>query len=116
MGPAEAINEVVAWGATGARRSTIPLSDRSRSSLRALQARQDATTFSQVWGPPRERGTTWSRFSACPLQYWHRCPSRANTARRDSGAAARYGTRTKWTSLITDGTGTDRRSERNSAP
>ncbi len=50
--------------------------------MRALQGRQAATTFSQVWGPPLERGITWSMFSAGALQYWQRCPSRTNTARR----------------------------------
>ena len=49
-------------------------------------------------------------------QYWQRWPSRANTARRDSGAVARNGTRTKCTRRMTVGTGTLRRSERNSAP
>ena len=49
-------------------------------------------------------------------QYWQRWPSRANTARRDSGALARNGTRTKCTRRMTVGTGTPRRSERNSAP
>ena len=47
-------------------------------------------------GPPRERGTTWSMFSAARLQYWQRWPSRAKTARRESGTRLRYGTRTKW--------------------
>jgi hypothetical protein len=93
MGPADAISEVVACGATGTRLSAIEHSCGRRSSLRALHARHDATTLSHAWGPPRERGTTWSMFSAAPPQYWHRWPSRAKTARRDSGAAARYGTR-----------------------
>ena len=64
IGPADAISDVVACGATGGRRSTMPHSRGSRSSLRALHDRHDATTFSHVCGPPRERGTTWSRFSA----------------------------------------------------
>ena len=54
--------------------------------MRALQPRHDATTLSQEWVPPRERGTTWSRFSALLPQYWQRWWSRANTARRESGA------------------------------
>ena len=62
-------------------------------------------------GAARDRGSR----PAVP-QYWHRCPSRAKTARRESGAVARNGTRTKCTSRITVGTGTFRRSERNSAP
>ena len=40
--------------------------------LLELQERHDATTLSQAWGPPRERGTTWSMFSAARLQYWQR--------------------------------------------
>ena len=75
--------------------------------MRALHERHDATTLSHSCGPPRERGTTWSMFSAARLQYWQRWPSRANTARRDSGTRVRYGTRTKWTRRITDGTGND---------
>src|SRR4029079_3631401 len=76
----------------------------------------DATTLSQAWGPPRDRGTTWSMFSAARLQYWHRWPSRAQTARRESGTRLRYGTRTKWCSRITDGTGSWARSECRTAP
>ena len=60
----------------------MPASCGSRSSLRVLQRRQAATTFSQVWGPPLLRGMTWSRFSAADPQYWHREPSRAKTVRR----------------------------------
>ena len=39
--------------------------------------------FSQLDGPPFERGITWStvRLEREP-QYWHVQPSRANTARR----------------------------------
>src|SRR5581483_3487357 len=69
-------------GTEGGRRSFIPLSCSSSSSLRMLQGRQAATTLSQVWVPPLLRGTTWSMFSAGDPQYWHTCPSRANTARR----------------------------------
>jgi len=81
-----------------------------------LHDRQLATTFSHACGPPRERGTTWSMFSAVRLQYWQRWPSRANTARRDSGTRLRCGTRTKCTSRITEGAGTTVRSECSSAP
>src|SRR5207253_1153404 len=56
IGPAEAMSDVVACGATGGRRSTIPHSLGRRASLRALQERQEATTFSHVCAPPRERG------------------------------------------------------------
>src|SRR5689334_3535984 len=55
-------------------------------------------------------------FSAARLQYWQRWPSRANTARRESGTRLRYGTRTKWLRRITDGTGSWARSERRTAP
>src|SRR5436190_7510862 len=114
--PAVAASHNAAWGAVGARWSLRPASARRRSSFRALHARHEATTFSQLWVPPRERGTTWSRSAAARLQYWQRCPSRANTARRESGTRVRYGTRTKWTRRITEGAGTTVRSERNSAP
>src|SRR5690606_22308157 len=55
-----------------------------RPPLRELQAKQAATTFSQVSTPPRDTGWTWSRVSfwrgnACP-QYMHRCWSRAKSA------------------------------------
>ena len=55
-------------------------------------------------------------FSAARLQYWHRWPSRAKTARRDSGTRLRWGTRTKWLSRITEGTGSCARSERAELP
>src|SRR5690349_9484310 len=102
-------------GATGSRRSRRSVSWRYRFSLRALHGRHDATTFSQVCSPPRDRGITWSMFSAGRLQYWHRCSSRANTARRESGTRLRYGTRTKCTSRMTDGHGTFMRAEWSSA-
>ena len=51
--------------------------------MRALQLRHEATTLSQVCSPPRDRGTTWSTFSAGRWQYWQRCPSRAKIARRE---------------------------------
>ena len=59
-----------------------------------LQGRQAATTLSQLWVPPFERGITWSMFSAGALQYWQRWPSRTNTARRFSAMRAWYGTLT----------------------
>src|SRR4051812_37739542 len=55
-------------------------------------------------------------FSAVRLQYWHRWPSRAKTALRDRGTRLRYGTRTKWLSRITDGTGKTARSECRTPP
>src|SRR3954470_16989441 len=93
------------WGATGGRRSRRSVSSRYRFSLRALQGRHEATTFSQVCSPPRDRGITWSMFSAGRLQYWQRWLSLAKTARRDNGTRERYGTRTKWVSRMTVGTG-----------
>ena len=48
-----------------------PASCGVRSSFRALHFRHEATTFSHEWSPPRERGITWSRFSAVAPQYWH---------------------------------------------
>jgi hypothetical protein len=42
--------------------------------------------------------------SAGAAQYWHRPPSRANTARRLSGARRRIGTRTYVVNRTTDGT------------
>ncbi len=56
MEPAVAITQRVAWGATGRRWRRRSVSARSRFSLRALHGRQDATTFSQLCSPPRERG------------------------------------------------------------
>src|SRR5690242_13188378 len=116
MAPALATIQRLAFGSRGGWARRRPTSDRSRSSLCELHARHDATTFSHACGPPRDRGTTWSMFSAARLQYWHRCPSRAKTARRESGTRLRYGTRTKWLRRITDGTGSWARSERRTAP
>ena len=64
------MSEVVACGARGTWRGVMWHSAGSRSSFLALQLRQDATTFSHVCAPPRDRGTTWSRFSAFEPQYW----------------------------------------------
>src|SRR2546423_14445054 len=116
MEPTVAISQRDAWGARGWRRRDRPHSWGRRSSLRALQARQEATTLSQVCSPPRDRGTTWSMFSAPRLQYWHRWRSRAKTARRDSGTRFRNGTRTKCTRRITEGMGRTARSEWSSPP
>ncbi len=66
--------------------------------------------------PPRERGITWSRFSAAAPQYWQRQASRANTARRVSGACGRYGTRTYLRSRTTDGASMTIRSEWKTMP
>src|SRR3989440_3549450 len=116
MDPTVAISQRDAWGARGWRRRDRPHSWGRRPSLRALQARQEATTLSQVCSPPRDRGTTWSMFSAPWLQYWQRWRSRAKTARRDSGTRLRNGTRTKWTRRITEGMGRTARSEWSSPP
>src|SRR5262245_29412168 len=56
-------------GAYGCRNSENPASWGVRSSFLALHFRQEATTFSHVCSPPRERGITWSRFSAAAPQY-----------------------------------------------
>ena len=50
-------------------------------------------------------------FSAVAPQYWHRWPSRANTARRLSAARVRNGTFTKYVRRMTDGSGKATRSE-----
>jgi len=70
-------------GVRGWRSSRIPTWRGSALPLRRLQGAQEATMFSQLDGPPFERGTTWStvRFARDP-QYWHVQLSRANTARR----------------------------------
>ena len=94
-------------GATGRRWSRRSVSARSRFSLRALHGRHEATTFSQLCSPPRDRGRRGRCSRPGRLQYWQRWPSRAKTARRDSGTRDRYGTRTKWVSRMTVGTGTD---------
>ena len=68
--------------------------------MRELQLLQAATTFSQECSPPRDRGTTWSRFSAGRLQYWQRWLSRAKTARRDNGTTRSPGEKAKsWADL-----------------
>ena len=77
------------WARTGWRARRKPASWGVRFSFFALHRRQAATTFSQMCAPPRERGITWSRFSAAAPQYWHVHPSRAKTARRVSGACGR---------------------------
>src|SRR5439155_15583969 len=79
-------------GAKGWRCRWKPASCGVLSIFLALHRRHAATTFSHTWSPPRERGSTWSRFSAAEPQYWHSHPSRANTARLVSGAWARKGT------------------------
>ncbi len=99
------------------RRSTIPHSFGSRASLRALHAaaRRDDVL-------PRVR--TAARTRQDVVEVLGRCCRSTGTggrrARRRPGATAARspgtGTRTKCTSRITVGTGTIRRSERNSAP
>ena len=56
--PAEREAEAVASGANGRRARWKPASCGVRFSFLALQRRHAATTFSQVWRPPRERGIT----------------------------------------------------------
>src|ERR1022692_4917555 len=55
--------------------------NRNSDGLRVLTCLLDHTRFSHVSGPPRERGTTWSRLpssgrSNAPV-YWQRLPSRS---------------------------------------
>jgi len=56
--------------------------------LRRLQSWQQATRFSQVERPPRERGTTWSRVSSLAVstmpQYWQALRSRSRMFLRES--------------------------------
>src|SRR6266508_598055 len=98
----------VSLGARGSRRNRRPTSWGSRSSLWLLHRRQAATTFSQTWRPPRERGTTWSTFSARSPQYWQTWSSRTNTARLDNPARALKGTFTKYRRRMTLGAGSTR--------
>src|SRR5215217_8717206 len=70
MRPTAITIQSVSLGARGSRRRRKPASWRRRSSFWLLQRRQAATTFSHTWRPPRERGTTWSTFSARSPQYW----------------------------------------------
>ena len=78
----------------------------SRFSLRALQGRHDATTFSQVCSPPVTAGSRGrcSRPAGCSTG------SAARHGRRRPGGTAGpgsgTGTRTKWASRITVGHGT----------
>src|SRR3954471_5813555 len=71
-------------GARGSVIGCIPATLGSRSPLRRLQGAQHVTMLSQVEGPPRDRGITWSsvRVPRTWPQYWHVQLSRANTARR----------------------------------
>src|SRR6266542_527364 len=91
----------VSLGARGSRRNRRPTSWGSRSSLWLLHRRQAATTFSQTWRPPRERGTTWSTFSARSPQYWQTWSSQTNTARLDNPTRALKGTFTKYQKRMT---------------
>ena len=62
---------------------SCPPASGSCEPFRRLQGPQEATTFSQVVRPPRERGTTWSkvRWSRLP-QYWQVNSSRRNRLKR----------------------------------
>src|SRR5690606_753023 len=77
-----------------------------RSRLRALHDLQHATTFSQLVGPPRLRGMTWSRVRSdvCVPQYWQLCSSRLNTFLLLNATRCLKGARTKRFSLMTLGT------------
>src|SRR4051794_41788593 len=71
-------------GGRGSDMSVMPATLGRRSPLRRLHGAQHVTMLSQVDGPPRERGTTWSRVRVprTPPQYWQGQLSRADTARR----------------------------------
>src|SRR4051794_41359725 len=71
-------------GGRGSDMSVMPATLGSRSPLRRLHGAQQVTMLSQVDGPPRERGITWSsvRVPRTPPQYWQVQLSRAKTARR----------------------------------
>src|SRR5580765_4157259 len=76
------------FGARGSWSSFKPASCGRRLPLRVLTCLLDHTRFSHVSGPPRERGTTWSRLpssgrSNAPV-YWQRLPSRSRMARAQS--------------------------------
>src|SRR6478672_8508274 len=76
------VRRKTSFGAAGRRFKVRPASRARRFSLRELQRLHAATTLSQVCWPPRDRGMTWSTFSAGEPQYWHTQSSRAKTARR----------------------------------
>ena len=50
-------------GSTGFESGCIPISDGSRLPLRVLHGLQAVTTLVQMFVPPRESGTSWSRVS-----------------------------------------------------
>ena len=84
----------VPCGARGCTRRLHPISCGVRSPLMLLHLRQQATRFSHVSAPPRERGSTWSIVVACASQYAQRLPSRRSTPRRVSGTRRACGMRT----------------------
>ena len=59
-GPHQRVTRAAHVGACGVVRSGIRASAGVRSPLRWLQPPQAATVFSQVFLPPRARGTMWS--------------------------------------------------------
>jgi len=61
-------NQVVPWGGRGVIRNCHDISAGVRSPLMLLHRRQQATRFSQLSFPPRERGMTWSIVFAAPPQ------------------------------------------------
>src|ERR1039458_1157940 len=80
---------------------------RQAVALAGVHLRLDHTRFSHVSGPPRERGTTWSRLpssgrSNAPV-YWQRLPSRSRIVRAHSFGRF-FGTRAKFTATMTVGT------------
>src|ERR1700733_9556824 len=90
----------------------MPASSGVLSPFRLLQAKQQATRFSQVLAPPRERGTMWSSVSFDGVesfrQYWQVLRSRARIPFRES-ILVRRGIRRYSRRRITAGTGRVRR-------
>src|SRR5229473_1441452 len=98
--------------ALGSRISFIPASMGNWLPFCRLQGWQQATRFSQVEAPPRERGTTWSRVSSLEgrtsPQYWQVLRSRSRMFLRES-ARVWCGMRRYSRSRITEGTRIARR-------
>jgi len=73
----------------GSRSRRIPVSSCNNwLPLRRLHGWQQATRFSQVLRPPRERGTTWSSVNSADVsttpQYWQELRSRSRMFLRES--------------------------------
>src|SRR4029453_16363011 len=101
--------------ARGTAPTRVP-SARSTGGTRPWGGRGGARGGAPHRAPPRDPGTTWSRFSAVAPQYWQVHSSRANTARRVSGACERCGIFTKARRRRTEGASTCRCSDRKTCP